>query len=86
MPGYAVIVNFKTGPRTQKGNEGLLRILNGEDYEATSYVGRKVVWITPSNKKVIGVILNIHGRGGVVRARFKRGLPGSALGSKVTVL
>jgi large subunit ribosomal protein L35Ae len=84
---YGVILNFKRGPKTQKNDECLLRIPNVEnDRFASRYIGRKVIWVTEKGKKIVGQVVDVHGKEGVVRARFRRGLPGQALGTKVSIL
>ena len=48
-------------------------------------IGRKVVW-TQGKKKLIGEIINLHGRNGVVEAKFRKGLPGWAIGTTVELV
>jgi len=48
-------------------------------------VGRRVVWRggkTTHNGRVMG----FHGKNGVVRVKFKKGVPGQALGTEVELL
>ena len=49
------------------------------------FIGKRVVW-KGVNKKLIGRIVGFHGRNGVVRARFKKGVPGQAMGTTVELL
>ncbi len=83
----AVIISYRRGRHTQNPKQYLLAI-EGVDSEgkAASYIGKKVVWVTKSGKKVHGRITALHGRKGVVRARFNKGLPGTALGSTAEIL
>ena len=84
-PSYAVVTNFRIGLKTQKNNELLLKFPNVEDVSAASkYIGRKVTW-SFHGKKIIGKIIEPHGRNGIVRARFRKGLPGDILGEKVLI-
>lgn len=87
MQVHGVIVNFRLGPRIQKNDECLLKIPQIDDDRAASrYIGRKVIWLNVQGKKIVGEIVDVHGRNGVVRARFRRSLPGEALGMKVAIL
>lgn len=82
----AVIVNFRGGQRTQKTNQFLLEVdgINSRAL-ASKLIGKKVTWKSPSRKEISGKIANVHGNNGVVRARFTKGLPGTALGKSVTI-
>ena len=53
--------------------------------KASAYIGRKVVWKTPSGKSIYGTITHPHGGHGVVRVRFSKGMPGESLGKKAKV-
>jgi len=48
-------------------------------------IGRKVVWKEGKNK-FIGKIVGLHGKKGVVRAKFRKGVPGQALGATVELV
>jgi len=79
----AVVVNFRGGFRTRRGDEVIIRLL--EKFEG-SLIGRKVIWLNPrAGSKVIGKIVAAHG-GACYRARFRSGLPGWAVGSSVEIL
>ena len=45
-------------------------------------IGRKVVW-KHGKKGIIGQITGFHGKKGMVRVKFRRGVPGQALGTTV---
>lgn len=53
--------------------------------QAGQLIGKKVLW-KGKNKGLSGKIVGIHGRNGVLRVRFKTGLPGQALGSIVPLI
>jgi large subunit ribosomal protein L35Ae len=36
--------------------------------------------------RIVGKIVDLHGKKGLVRARFRRGLPGQALGTTVELI
>ena len=81
-----VISNFRTGAGTQYTNQLIILIngINSKD-EAEKLASKKVVWTTPSGKEIIGKITKPHGNKGAVRAKFDKGLPGQAIGTKVKV-
>jgi large subunit ribosomal protein L35Ae len=48
-------------------------------------MGHKVVW-KGENKQLMGKIVGFHGKNGVVRVKFKKGVPGQALGATVELV
>jgi large subunit ribosomal protein L35Ae len=85
----ALILSFRRGRHTQRTNQFLLEI-EGVDTKAkaSQYIGKRVIWTSPgaAKKKIYGKITQPHGNNGVLRARFSRGLPGTALGTNVQIL
>ncbi len=78
----ALIVNFRGGFRTRRGDEVIIR--PSERFEG-SLIGRKVIWLNPrAESKVVGKIVASHG-GACYRARFRSGLPGWAVGGTVEI-
>ena len=53
--------------------------------KAGQLIGRKIVW-KGQNRKFIGKIVGFHGKNGAVRVRFKKGVPGQALGTSVELV
>ena len=53
--------------------------------KAGQLLGRKVVW-KGEKKNLVGKIVGFHGKNGVVRVKFKRGVPGQALGTTVELV
>lgn len=81
-----VILNYRVGPKTQKSKECIIRFTHITSVsEAGRLIGRKVAWKSGKNK-IIGKIVALHGKKGVVRARFRRGVPGQALGTTVELV
>ena len=80
------IVNYRIGIRTQMSKEILIQF-SGADSAALAgrLVGRKVVW-KGEKSRLVGKIVGLHGRNGMLRARFKKGVPGQALGSTVELV
>jgi large subunit ribosomal protein L35Ae len=85
----ALILSFRRGRHTQRMNQFLVEI-KGADTKAKAslYIGRRVVWTSPgkTQKQIHGKITTTHGNSGVLRARFSRGLPGTAVGTRVELL
>lgn len=78
----AVIVNFRGGFRTRRGNEVIIH--PSEKFECP-LIGRKVTWFNPrAGSKVIGKIVASRG-GACYRVRFRSGLPGWAVGDPVEI-
>ena len=81
------IISYRRGRHTQNTNQMLVRIENVSTKEqAEEYVGKHIVWITPSNKEMPGKIIAVHGSKGAVRAKFEKNLPGQSIASKVMIL
>jgi len=81
-----LIVNYRVGPKTQRSKECIIRFAHVTSAsEAGRLVGRKVVWKGGKNK-IIGKIVALHGNKGLIRARFRKGVPGQALGTTVELV
>jgi len=77
------ITNYRTGNKEQTSNECLIEFENVNSASlASKLVGQKVTW-TNGTAKIVGKIRGPHGRNGIVRVRFVRGVPGQAIGSIV---
>ncbi len=81
-----IVVSYRKGPKTQSSKECLIQFPGVKSAgEAVQLIGRKVAW--PSEeRKCIGKVVSLHGKKGLVRARFRKGLPGEALGSRVRII
>lgn len=84
--GEGVIVSCRRGLKTQKPKEYILRFPGIKSVgRAARLIGRKVAW--PVGKhKARGKIVALHGKNGLVRARFRKGIPGQALASPVEII
>ena len=81
-----VIVSYRMGPKTQKSKECLIRFHGVESVsEVGGLIGGKVAWPI-GERKCRGKIVALHGKKGLVRARFRKGLPGKALGSPLEII
>ncbi len=80
------IVNYRGGVNTQRANQIIISPEKSSSREdAAKMLGRKVEWKTPGGKVMVGKISRVHGRKGEVVARFKKGLPGQALGTEIEI-
>jgi len=80
-----VVVSFRTGPKTQRANECIIQFSGiKSDGEAGKLIGRKVV-CKIGKGTVRGKVVALHGRKGLVRARFRKGLPGQ-IGIRVRII
>ena len=80
---YGRITNYRTGIREQTSNECLIEFENVTSAGiANKLIGQKVTWKN-GKTKLIGKIRGSHGKNGMVRVRFVRGVPGQAIGSIV---
>jgi large subunit ribosomal protein L35Ae len=80
---YGKIVNYRIGIRTQMPKWCLIQII-GENTvsRAGQLMGRKVV-LKYGKNSFVGRIMSLHGKKGVVTAKFQKGIPGQALGARV---
>ena len=86
QPVYGRIMNYRIGIRTQKSNECLIQFTGiTAKAESGQLIGRKVVW-KGANTKHTGKIVGFHGKNGVVVVKFKKGVPGQALGTSVELI
>ena len=82
-----IVANYRLGLRSQHNKEFLIRMPNiNSDREASKYIGHKAVWQSEGGKKIVGKVLGIHGKNGVLRARFRKGLPGQAIGTNIEII
>ena len=83
QPVYGRIMNYRIGIRTQYSRECLIHF-NGVDSAAQAgrLLGQKVVW-KGEKKKLVGKVIGFHGKNGTVRVKFRKGVPGQALGTTV---
>jgi large subunit ribosomal protein L35Ae len=80
---FGRITNYQTGPNSQASKVCLIEFKGFDSLGlAGKLVGRKVTWKNETDSK-IGKITGTHGRNGMVKARFKHGVPGQAIGSIV---
>lgn len=81
-----ILINYRTGLKTQSSKEFILQFPDiKSSNEAARLIGRKVAW-PAGERKIRGKIVALHGKNGLVRARFRKGLPGLALGTPIEII
>ena len=86
QPVYGTIVNYRIGIGTQNPKECLIQFAHVNSASlAGQLINRKVVW-KQGDRKFIGKIAGVHGKKGVVKVKFRKGVPGQALGTTVELV
>ena len=80
---YGRITNYRTGLKSQRTSECLIEFqgINSKSL-AGRLIGQKVTWKS-GKTMILGKVKGIHGRNGMVKVKFRRGVPGQAIGSIV---
>jgi ribosomal protein L35AE/L33A len=83
-----IISNYKRGRHTVHPKHCIIHFPNIKTKkDANKLIGRTVVWTSSTGKKLKGTITRSHGNNGAVRAHFKKaGVPGQALGTKISII
>jgi large subunit ribosomal protein L35Ae len=82
-----IILSYRRGRHTQNVKQVLVELDNVNSKEkAKDFIGKKLLWKSPSDKEIKGEIIALHGNKGVVRAKFERNLPGQAITTKVQII
>lgn len=82
-----VVTSYRRGKHLQHPNQVLLKFDDIKNRaEAALLVSKKVKWISPEGREVLGKILSPHGNSGAVRAKFRTNLPGQAIGTPVQLI
>ena len=80
------IVNYRVGPKTQNSRECIIKFDHiTSNSKAGRLIGRRVAW-KKGKKGIVGKIIALHGKNGLVRVRFRRSIPGQALGTPVELV
>jgi ribosomal protein L35AE/L33A len=80
-----VIVHYRQNRHTQDGNQIIVQATGVDSKEAAEkLVGKNVTWNT-GKKDMVGTVASTHGNSGAIRVVFTTGMPGQALGTKVSI-
>lgn len=75
----AKIIGFKGSRRDTYNNCCILEV---KDKNPPALIGKKVFWKTASGRAIQGKIIHTHGKSALL-ARFRKGIPGFALGDEL---
>lgn len=82
-----IIVNYRRGRKTQTTNQMIILVKEVESKEsAGKLVGKTVTYVCDGKlkKEISGKVSAVHGSKGAVRVHFEKGMPGQAIGGKVS--
>lgn len=83
-----VIVNFRRGRHNQRENQVIVKVdsVSSKD-DAAKLVGKSTKFVTDGKEKkeIPGKVASAHGNSGAIRIVFEKGLPGQAIGTKITL-
>ncbi len=83
---YGRITNYRVGNKSQTPQECLVEFKGINTVAlAGNLVGQKVAWKSKENVR-LGQVKGLHGRNGIVKVRFRRGVPGQAIGTVVEIV
>ena len=86
LPIYGIILNYRIGAKTQNSKECLIKFTHVNSLSTVGQlINKKVVW-KQGDIKIIGKIIGLHGKKGVVKVKFQKGVPGQALATKVKLI
>lgn len=77
-----VVLNYRFGRKSQRPKQCIIKVLGVEAWESKRLIGWKVGWPL-DDPKIFGRVTGHHGRKGTLKAKFKKGVPGQALGGRV---
>ena len=82
-----LIINYRRGKRTQTTNQMIVLVPGYDKEKAITLVGKSAVFKCEgkNQKEILGKVSALHGSKGAVRIIFERGMPGQAIGGKVTL-
>jgi len=81
----AKLVQFRRGRKRIHERHYILNVGAEDREKASKFVGKEVIWKSPSGKLIKGKVSSAHGNKGLVRAIFEKGLPGQARNDEVEV-
>lgn len=82
-----IIVNYRRGRKTQTTNQMIVLVKDVESKEsAEKLVGKSATYVCDgkAKKQIKGVVSSAHGSKGALKVHFEKGMPGQAIGGKVS--
>ncbi len=79
------IVNFRVGRKTMHHNHMIVIAGLSTREEATKFIGKTVLFTTPTKKEIKGKVASAHGNKGALRVIFEKAMPGQAISQNVDI-
>ncbi len=82
-----IIVNYRRGRKTQTTNQMIIIVPDYDKIKATSLVGKTAIYTCVGKNKtqIKGSVSAVHGNKGAIRILFEKGMPGQAIGGKISI-
>ncbi|MFX1491306.1 MAG: 50S ribosomal protein L35ae, partial [Promethearchaeota archaeon] len=86
-PVKGVVLSYQRGTVQQRTQYALVKLEGVNTVsEAASYIGRSVILHFNERTSNYGRVISVHGRNGILRVRFRRGLATDAIAKEIMVL
>ncbi len=86
-PVKGVVLSYQRGTVQQRPQYALVKLEGITTVSgAASYIGRSVILHFNERTSNYGRIISVHGRNGILRVRFRRGLASDAIAKEIMVL
>jgi ribosomal protein L35AE/L33A len=86
QPVSGVLMNLQRGTKQQYPQYGLIRLEGVTSVsQAAQYIGRTAILLFNEDTKITGRVMSVHGKNGVLRVRFRRGLAPIAISKPLKV-
>jgi len=79
-----LILNYRTGNKAENPKMYLIKVLGANPSESCQMIGWRLGW-PADDPKIHGKIVGPHGKKGILKARFRKGLPGKALATQIKI-
>lgn len=87
MPIEGHIIHFRLGAKSQNPKEVIVEVVGINNIkEASKLLHRKVIWRDKRGLEIRGKVKRLHGKKGRVIVRFRKPLPGQAVGTSVLIM
>lgn len=82
-----IIINYRRGRKTQTTNQMIVVVPDYDKEKAQKLIGKTATYTCDGKNKtqIKGEIRALHGSKGAVRVLFERGMPGQAIGGRVSI-
>ena len=82
-----IVTSYRRSRHTQYPEQVLISAKEVDSFaKAHTLLGKKVIIKNSPISKMQGKVIAVHGKKGIVRARFTKGVPGQAIGKECDIL